>query len=319
MKLRYNPFPLIFEQGDERSKLACLAFFGQTDSPQGNTCLLSLLKQQRPDGAFPSRFDAETWGMQETIRHTLLLLKVGMSATGVNVSSAVQYVLKRQNPDGGWCENAELELPPGQTWLNNRQSITWLTTDVVDLLRQVGMGACPERMAALEWLRAVQNVDGGWPSVADQTEDRQSDPDATAQIAFLMAELYGEDDPVYLKGKQLFDSHLDQCAKDAERGYWIRLRDGERERLDVYHLTHLLMSWLLDPPRRLQSGYDAADPRVMGMMEALVDLQREDGGWRPFFSEESSPLYTVLAVEVLVLSGAIPREDLVGLVEPYDS
>ncbi|MFO7743668.1 MAG: prenyltransferase/squalene oxidase repeat-containing protein [Anaerolineae bacterium] len=191
MKLRYNPFPWIFEQGDERTKLASLAFFGQADSPQSNTCVLSLLKQQRPDGAFPSRFDAETWGMQETIRYTLLMLKVGMPATGVNVSRAVRFVLNWRNPDGGWCENPALELPPGQTWLSSQQSITWLTADVVDLLRQVDMGECPECTAALGWLRAVQNADGGWPSLADPSEDCQSDPDATAQIAFLMAKLVG--------------------------------------------------------------------------------------------------------------------------------
>jgi hypothetical protein len=82
-------------------------------------------------------------------------------------------------------------------------------------------------------------------------------------------------------------------------------------------LTHLLLSWLLDPPRRFQSGYDAGDPRVKRMMEALVDIQREDGGWRPFWAEESSPVYTVLAVKALILSGALARKDLEGDVKAY--
>ena len=47
------------------------------------------------------------------------------------------------------------------------------------------------------------------------------------------------------------------------------------------------------------------------MMEALIEIQQEDGGWRRlFWSEESSPVYTALAVEVLVLSGMLAREDL---------
>ena len=46
------------------------------------------------------------------------------------------------------------------------------------------------------------------------------------------------------------------------------------------------------------------------MMEALVDIQREDGGWRPFWAEESFPVYTLLAVKVLVLSGMLARKDM---------
>ena len=83
--------------------------------------------------------------------------------------------------------------------------------------------------------------------------------------------------------------------------------------------THLLLSWLLDPPRRLQSGYDASDPRVRRMMEALADIQREDGGWRPFWAEKSSPVYTVLALKVLTLSGMLEREDLQADVEIHAS
>jgi hypothetical protein len=67
---------------------------------------------------------------------------------------------------------------------------------------------------------------------------------------------------------------------------------------------------LLDPLRRLQSGYDVNDPRVIRMTEALVGIQREDGGWRPFWAAESPPVYTVLAVKVLLLSGMLVREDL---------
>jgi hypothetical protein len=78
-----------------------------------------------------------------------------------------------------------------------------------------------------------------------------------------------------------------------------------------------LLSWLLDPPRRFQAGYDVADPRVKRMMKALVKIQRDDGGWRPFFAEESSPLYTALAVKVLILSGALARQDLAAMVEAY--
>ena len=52
-------------------------------------------------------------------------------------------------------------------------------------------------------------------------------------------------------------------------------------------------------------------------MEALIDIQGKDGGWRPFFAEESSPLYTALAIRALVLSGTLERQDLRPYLEPY--
>jgi squalene cyclase len=320
MKLEHNPFPLIFTQGDETTKLACLEFFGLQDSLQAKGWLLELIKLQRSNGAFPSHLDPDNWGTRETVRNTLLLLKVGLPPKGVNVDSAVQFILSRQRPDGGWSENPSLDIPPWMVELSNEQSITWVTADVVELLRLVGMGECRECEAALEWLRAVQNQHGGWYSYSGSIGDQRGstgDPDSTAQITFLMGELYGEDDPVYLRGRELFERHLDEAVQDVERGYRFRLRDGRREELDGYTLTHLLLSWLLDQPRRIQSGYDVGDPRVKQMMEALIDIQREDGGWHPFWSEESSPVYTALAVKVLVLSGMLARDDLEDAVKAY--
>lgn len=313
MNLKHNPFPFIFAQGDETTKLACLEFFGLVDSPQARGCLLRLVKQQRADGAFPSPLDPEEWGMRETVRDALLLLKVGLPPAGVNVQAAVQSVLNQQRPDGGWCENPALAIPPEQTWLSTARSIIWVTADAVDLLRRVGWGERQECQAALALLRAMQNEYGGWPSLAGGTDDEQpgtGDPDVTAQVAFLLGEVYGEENLAYRRGQALFERHLDECVRDVERGYWIRVRDGVKEDLDVYTLTHLLLSWLLDPPRRFQAGYDARDPRVRRMMETLIAIQWEDGGWRPFFAKDSSPVYTVLAVKVLVLSGLLTQEDL---------
>jgi hypothetical protein len=320
MKLKHDPFPLIFARGDEATKLACLEFFGLGDSPQAKADLLELVKQQHADGAFPSGLDPEHWGMRETARNALLLLKVGLPPQGVNVGSAVRFVLDHQNADGGWCENRALKIPPHMTELSTERSVTWIIADVVELLRQVGMADHPATQAALAWLKGMQNRHGGWYTYSGaigEREDTPGDPDSSAQIAFLMGEIYGKNDPVYLKGRALFERNLDECVRDVERGYRIRFRDGQREELDAYSLTYLFLSWLLDPPRRLQSGYDASDPRAKRILEALADIQLADGGWRPFWTQESTPIYTALAVKVLVLSGMLQREDLYPDVKAY--
>lgn len=318
MKLKHDPCLLILSEGDDATKLAFLSVLGLERSAQAKDCLISLLKRQRSDGGFPSQLDPQRWGMRETVRHALLLLEVGLPADGINVDAAVRFIVAHRNGDGAWCENAELKLPPEQTWLSGGRSIVWLTADVVDLLRRVGQGASSPCHAALQWLRAMQTRRGGWPSLARGVEEEVSDdPDATAQVTFLIADVYGENEPVYRRGRELFERHLDRCARDAERGYRVRACDGEHVELDVYHLTHLLLSWLLDPPRRFRAGYDAGDPRVRRMMEALIDLQDEDGGWRPFFAEEGSPVYTALAVRALILSGTLGRAALQECAVPY--
>jgi hypothetical protein len=320
MRLRDDPFPLIFARGDEATRLVILHLFDQAQSPQGRHCLLELMQQQRADGGFASQLDNKHWGMRETVRNTLLLLEAGLPPEGADAVSAVQLILNHQRPDGGWCENAELALPPQQTWLGSKRSIVWLSADVVDLLRQVDQGQSPSCQKALRWLRATQSQRGGWPSLArdpGEQEDVTDDPDTTAQVAFLMGEVFGSGDPAHIRGRQLFESNLDACAKDAARGYRIAVRDWSRQPIDVYDLTHLLLSWLAEPPRRIESGYNANDQRVERMMEALINIQMEDGGWRPFFAEESSPLYTALAVRVLVLTGMLEGEDLKPYVEQY--
>ena len=313
MKLKYDPFPLIFTQGDDATKLMCLEFMGLVETPGAKTYLLSLIKQQHLCGTFPSYLEPRQWGLRETARYTLLFLRVGMPPECLNVQSSIHFILNVQRPDGGWSENPLLKIPPEQTWLSNRRSITWLTADIIELLNLAGLSKRFEYLAAVDFLRGLQNQDGSWPSVAPNDDTNQShigDPDPTAQITFLLGEICGYDDPVYQMGKSRFESYLAACAHDVERGYLIRGCDGKKQQNDVYQLTHLLLSWILDPPRRFSHGYAVRDPRVKRMMEALIAIQAQDGGWRPFWAEESSAIYTVLAIKVLVLSGMLTRKNL---------
>ncbi len=125
----------------------------------------------------------------------------------------------------------------------------------------------------------------------------------------LMKDVYGENDPVYLKGKKLFESFLDSVARDVDRGYYVAL-NGEKRENEIYHLTHLLLSSLVDKNSRIKTGYDLSDERVKKIVGAIVDSQREDGGWRPFWAEESDPVYTVLALKLLVFVGVLKVEEL---------
>lgn len=320
MRLKYNPFPLVFAFGDASIKLACLEFFGLNNSRYATECVVNIMKQQQPDGTFLSSLNHQQWGMREVVRNTLLLLKAGLPGHQANIMSAVQLILSQQRADGGWSENKTLKIPPEMVELSSTQSVTWLTADVVELLRKVGMAEERACKKAMTWLKKMQNEYGGWycysGAIGEQKKSK-GDPDSTAQITFMMGEILGDDDPTYRRGRKLFEQWLDDYVEDVERGYWIRLRDGRKENLDVYHLTHLFMSSLVDVPRRFQKGYDCRDPRVKKIMEKLVDTQLEDGGWRPFWANESSPAYTVLALEVLISSGTVARDNHDSNIKTY--
>jgi len=277
--------------------------------------ILSLLKSQKFSGGFHSAFDEETEGIRETCRNTLLLIKCGIPHDGLNVQSAVAYILSLQNENGGWSENPELRIPEGVIELSNTQGITWLTADIIKLLRNVGLEKSEPCAKALNWLTEMQNGEGGW-CMLEGDPPEGSDPDSTTQILFMMKEIFGEENPIWHKGIRLFEGFLDKMALDAERGYHFSFK-GEKRENDIYHLTYLLLSSLVDSKGRIESGYDLEDVRVRKIVEAILDTQREDGGWRPFWTLDSDPTYTVIVLKLLVWLGVIDPEKLKKQVAKY--
>jgi len=308
MKLRYDSIGFALKTGDHATKLHLLEFLGLLDTKEAKELILSLLEDQMSNGGFPSRFNERIAGITQTCRIILLLLKCGIPQKRLNVQSAVNFLLRLQRDDGGWSENPELTIPKEAIEVSNRESVTWLTADIIELFREVGLGKSEACKRALSWLRRAQNDEGGW-FMFEGAGFEGSDPDSTAQIAFLIKNVYGEDDPAYLKGKKLFESSLDDVARDAERGYYVAL-NGEKRDNDIYHLTHLFLSSLVDKNSRIEAGYDLNDKRVEKIVKAIVDSQLEDGGWRPFWSEKSDPVYTVLALKLLASLGVVKVGDL---------
>lgn len=153
MSLPYNPFPLIFTCRDEPVKLACLKFFGLGDRPKAEKIPSKLIEKQRSDGAFPYRTDPDNWGIVETVRNTLHLLKAGLNPDDKVIENAVEFILRKQRPDGGWSENKAFQIPEDQVEMSNRQPITWVTADTVELLHQVDKGKERECKKAIKWLK----------------------------------------------------------------------------------------------------------------------------------------------------------------------
>jgi len=310
MDFKHDPIPFIFAKGDPYTKLCVLELSGLAHSPLGNNLLLELLKTQNKDGGFPSKIDRSFSGVKETERIAFLLLRCRMPKQSLNPASCVKFVLKNQTEDGGFKENPKLDIPKKIVELSTQKGVTWLTADIVDLLREFGLENTKACHKGIHWLRKMEVSGGGWGTFEDE---EQIDPDSSAQITFLMKDLFGEEDPLYKRGIALYEEHLNQMAKDAEAGFCYR--KGQKEENDIYHLTHLLGQSLFFGKRSADAGYNAKDKRVGKIVKAIIETQREDGGWRPLWAKKSDPTYTALVIKIFYWIGALQKKKIKSVIE----
>ncbi len=310
MEFKYDPAPFIFKKGDSFTKLCVLEMVDLWNTVIGKELLLDVLKNQRKDGGFPSGIDSKASGVKETEGSANLLLRCKMPKDGLALTSCIKFLLKHQTQDGGFPENPKLTIPPEMTELSNQKGVTWLTAGMVDLLRLMGQENTKACQKAINWLRRMELPEGGWGAVE---EDEEIDPDSSAQITFLMKDLLGGEDTLYKRGIALFEEHLDKIAKDAEQGFL--LRDGKKEENDVYHLTYLLGQSIFTGKRGADAGYRVRDRRVKKILEGIISIKREDGGFRPYWSKESDPLYTAIVLKIFLWVGAMKKKEIKSGVE----
>jgi hypothetical protein len=306
MDFKYDPLHFIFTKGDPYTKLCVLEFSGLANTPPGNSLLLDLLKTQNKDGGFPSNIDPNFSGVKESERAAFLLLRCGMPKDGLNLAGCIKFLLKNQTEDGGFKENPKIAIPEKIEELSNQKAVTWLTADIVDLLREFGLENTKACQIGIHWLRKVEISGGGWGLF--EGEEEQIDPDSSAQITFLMKDLFGEEDPLYKRGIALYEEHLSQVAKDAESGFYYR--NGEKTENDIYHLTHLLGQSFFFGKRGAEAGYNIKDQRVKKIVRTIIETQRDDGGWRPYWSKESDPLYTGLVLKIFLWIGVHSKQKI---------
>jgi prenyltransferase beta subunit len=310
MEFKYDPLPFIFEKGDSFTKLCVLEMVDLWKSAPGNQLLLDLLKTQKKDGGFPSMIDKKHSGVKETERAANLLLRCKMPKDGLALLSCMKFLLKHQTQDGGFRENPKLTIPKEMVELSNEKGVTWLTADMVDLFRLMGQENTKACQKAINWLRRMELPDGGWGLFEEYEE---IDPDSSAQITFLMKDLLGGEDTLYKRGLALFEQHLDQMAQNAEQGFYHI--NGEKRENEIYHLTHLLGQSIFTGKRGADAGYKVRDKRVKKILEGIIEIQRGDGGFRPFWSKQSDPLYTAIALRIFLWVGALKKKEIKTRVE----
>jgi len=128
-----------------------------------------------------------------------------------------------------------------------------------------------------------------------------------------MGDLLGKEDTLYKRGITLYEQHLEQRVEEAGQGFFYL--KGEKRENEVYHLTHLLGQSIFSRKRGADAEYNFKDKRVKKIVDAIITIQREDGGFRPFWSRKSDPLYTVIVLKIFLWTGAMGKRKIKSMIE----
>jgi len=293
IKLKKNPFPFILSKGDPLSILQILTTIDRLGTKPGFSSLTALISIQNEDAGFPRNLQkGQPSSIKSTYRVLQALLRAGVDKRSYIMTSALDWLLKWQEIDGGWHENVAVILPEWMTWESTSQSVTWYTCQIGKLLQQLKMQNTKAFKKIIDFFVKSELPDGGWGAVVGRDGP---DPDSTAGIGDFLAPILGKKHPAVSKTKKMFESNLANL-----------LSKLEKEKVeDAYELTHLVF----DTPSNLM--YQKGDRRIMTLLEALMKVQRGDGGWLTFYSEGKSDVpITVFSLQVLVSHGIISESML---------
>jgi len=299
VKLKKNPFPFILSKGDPLSTLQALTVIDRLGTKPGLDNLTTIISLQNKDAGFPRNLQKrQPSSTKATYRVLQTLHKAGVDKQSYIMISALNWLLKWQELDGGWHENVAVTLPEWMTWESTSQSITWYTCQIGKTLQQLGKQNTKAFKKIIDFFVNSQLPEGGWSAVVGQDGP---DPDSTTGIGDFLAPMLGKQHPAVSKAKKMFEASLAKL-----------LSKLEKEKVgDAYELTHLVFE---TQPNLM---YRRGDNRIRTLLKALVKVQRNDGGWLTFYSEGKSDVpITVFSLQALVSHGMISK---VALQRLFDS
>ena len=292
-KLKANPFPFILSKGDPLSILQIQTSIDRLGTQPGFDNLAAVISLQNKDGGFPRNLQKnQPSSVKTTYRVLRGLHNAAVDKHSFLMTSALDWLLKWQEIDGGWHENIAVKLPEWMTWESTNQSVTWYTCQIGKLLQQLKMQNTKAFRRIVDFFIESELSSGGWSAVVGL---EGADPDSTTGIGEFLALILGRKNPAVSRARRMFESTLTKL-----------LDKLKKERIeDAYELTHLVFE---TPPNLM---YQRKDGRIRTLLEALVNVQRKDGGWLTFYSEGKSDVpITVFSLQVLLSHGVLSKHAL---------
>jgi len=280
MKLRYDAVSYVLKNGNSYHRLKMLMTLGGREEDR-KKLTIEIKRLQNSDGGWPWQLEkGRPSGVSQTARTLELLLKAGEDKNSDTVRRAVSFLLQKQNPDGGWSENPELEgiIPKEHNWISTRYS-GFQTADVILALAEAGYASDARVLTALSFLREAQNEEGGWPSYVGPEYPYEGSDIATTDHIVLAFLTLGEP-----RNSNVLNNAVKALLK--HRKDWDSPIDAA---------TALNAFLMLDYP--LEHQY------VNELVKNLVESQKPDGGWNWFGDLPSNPAQTVDCIEQLAKCG----------------
>lgn len=288
--LRKNPFPFIISEGDPMSILQILTHIDRLGTKLGFNSLTAIISAQNNDGGFPRDFQKHSpSSVKITYRVLKTLHRAGIDKESHIMNSALDWLLRKQNIDGGWHENSAIALPKWMTWESTSKSITWYTCQIGKLLQLLQMQNTDTFQRIISFLENSELPAGGWSAVKGLDA---LDPDSSVGIADFLVQVFGEHHPSFSRARTIFNSKMAKLIAKVQN----------QKIDDAYELTHLIF----ENPQN--SMYGSEDDKVMTLLKALIEAQRDDGGWLTFYSRGKSDVpITIYSLQVLVSHGVLDK------------
>ncbi len=140
--------------------VSMLAQLGETDSPRMKAALAYLEREQMPDGSWFGR-----WGVNYVYGTWSALCALGAAGLEPNhpmVAKAADWLVKIQNPDGGWgedCDSYALDYKGYEPHASSSSQTAWALLG----LMAAGRTDHPAVARGIAWLAANQDERGAWP------------------------------------------------------------------------------------------------------------------------------------------------------------
>ncbi|MFA6215822.1 MAG: prenyltransferase/squalene oxidase repeat-containing protein [Patescibacteria group bacterium] len=143
---------------DYAKTILAVSALGQNPADFGNIDYVAALK-----GFYQNSQIGDSQMLMDDSFGILALSSAGQSLTGTEIVGAKNYLLSKQNPDGGWGYNIGID------------SDTNSTAIVTIALLEAGVNASNSTVTnALSYLTSAQNADGGFGWAADNSSDANS-------------------------------------------------------------------------------------------------------------------------------------------------
>ncbi len=235
-----------------------------------------------PEGGVPFDFEEENPSCLKDTAELLTPLSKIVPDRRDLIEKMASFIADRQKADGGFAEVKGLDdyiemkwgAINGRDWYPVGKSITWLTGKAIEALISANYNNEKRIKRGIEFLKKLQHNSGHWPDTADHEEP---DPLATGNIinAFKKAGLDKEE--AYIKGRNALIKSIEEAMKK-EEFLW-----------DLVDIAYI------DKPLNKEE-----EKIIKKAVKLIIELQNEDGGWKPVWMKQSDPELTALLVQAVI-------------------